>query len=103
MLVPSKLLDSIVAYFNPARVILFGSRARGDAGPESDVDLLVVVDDDTPPERRSWQAAHEARRGYHDPVDIVVCSASGYAYKRDVVGSLAHTAETEGVVVYERH
>ena len=50
-LVPSELLDSVVAYFNPRRVILFGSVARGEAGPYSDIDLLVIVDDDTPPEK----------------------------------------------------
>ena len=48
---PAALLDAVVAYFNPRRVILFGSRARGDAGPDSDHDLLVIVDDDTPPSR----------------------------------------------------
>ena len=43
-LVPAALLDRVVAYFRPARVILFGSRARGDHQPDSDYDLLVVVD-----------------------------------------------------------
>ena len=47
-LVPSQLLDSVVAHFRPQRVIVFGSVARGEAGPDSDIDLLVVVDDDTP-------------------------------------------------------
>lgn len=37
-------IDSIVAAYHPARVILFGSQARGDAQPDSDVDLLVVFD-----------------------------------------------------------
>ena len=50
-LVPSALLDPVVAYFNPLRVIVFGSSARGEAGPDSDIDLLVIVDDDTPARR----------------------------------------------------
>jgi hypothetical protein len=50
-LVPPDLLDSVVAYFQPRRIILFGSAARGGAGPNSDIDLLVVVDDDAPPEK----------------------------------------------------
>ncbi len=45
-LVPADLLDRVVAYFHPCRVILFGSRARGEAGPDSDFDLLVIVDDE---------------------------------------------------------
>jgi predicted nucleotidyltransferase len=42
-IVPPELLDSVVAYFHPQRIILFGSLARGEAGPDSDIDLLVVV------------------------------------------------------------
>ncbi len=50
--VPSELLGSIVRYFNPRRVILFGSRARGDADENSDIDLLVLLDAvDWPTER----------------------------------------------------
>ena len=49
--VPRDLLDPIVAYFKPQRVILFGSRARGEATRDSDIDLLVVVDDDKSPEK----------------------------------------------------
>src|SRR6266478_2957616 len=41
-LVPRALLDPIVEYFKPQRVILFGSKARGEAGRDSDIDLMVV-------------------------------------------------------------
>jgi hypothetical protein len=63
------------AHFAPQRVTLFGSAARGEAGPDSDIDLLVVVDDDTPPEilgarsvlrgapRLSWRRRHLAVSG----------------------------------------
>jgi len=40
--VPRDLLDPVVEFFKPQRVILFGSRARGEAGRDSDIDLLVV-------------------------------------------------------------
>ena len=60
--VPAELLNPVVAYFRPRRVILFGSRARGEAGPDSDIDLLVVVDDDTPAEKLTPEAGYEARR-----------------------------------------
>lgn len=69
--VPPELLDPVVAYFNPRRVILFGSHARGDAGPDSDIDLLVVVDDDTPADKVTLRAGIEARGGYHRPADVV--------------------------------
>jgi 6-phosphogluconolactonase len=46
----SELLDRVVAHCHPQRVILLGSAARGEIGRGSDIDLLVVVDDDAPPE-----------------------------------------------------
>ena len=39
-----RMVRRIVRKFQPEQVILFGSQARGDAGPDSDVDLLVVMD-----------------------------------------------------------
>lgn len=99
--VSRSLLDSVVTYFRPRRVIVFGSRARGDAGPDSDTDLLVVLDDGAPPDKRGWRAAYEARRGHHEPVDIVVCLDSTYQRQRLIVGSLPNVAETEGIVVYD--
>ena len=69
--VPDDLLRPVIAHFQPRKVILFGSQARGDAGDDSDYDLFVIVEDDTPPERLSWQSKYEARRTYHRAVDIV--------------------------------
>ena len=59
--VPADLLQSVVAYFGPRQVILFGSHARGEAGPDSDIDLVVVLDDDAPRGTRLRQ--FKKRRG----------------------------------------
>jgi uncharacterized protein len=101
-LVPEDLLRRVVAYFNPRRVILFGSAARGQAGPDSDLDLLVIVDDDTPPEKVTVRAGYESRQGYREPVDVFPCRESTYQRKRWVVGTLPHAAARDGVVIYER-
>ena len=100
--VPAELLDSIVAYFHPRRVILFGSQARGDAGPDSDIDLLVELDDDFPPERLSAKAILAARNGYSRAVDIVPYRASALASRARAIGSFAHIVLRDGVTVYER-
>ena len=100
--VPEDLLRPVVAFFQPRTVILFGSYARGDAGPDSDYDLLVIVDDDVQAEKLSWKAKYEARKSYHRAVDIIACRASVFERKRSVVGSLSHVADQEGVVIYER-
>jgi uncharacterized protein len=101
--VPIELLDAVVAHFDPVQVILFGSRARGEAGANSDIDLLVVLDDDVPAEKLGWRSAFEARRNFHRAVDIVPCRRRWFEDKRNVIGSLAHMAAADGVVVYERH
>jgi uncharacterized protein (DUF433 family) len=69
--VPTELLDAVVAHFHPVQVILFGSRARGEAGADSDIDLLVVLDDDVPTEKLGWRSAFEARLNFHHAVDPV--------------------------------
>jgi HEPN domain-containing protein len=96
------LLDSIVAHFNPQRVILFGSMARGDAGPDSDIDLLVVVDDDTPTERLSGRSVAEARAGYRGGADILPYRASVFRTRAQARASLAATVLREGVTLYAR-
>jgi predicted nucleotidyltransferase len=101
-LVPPVLLDSVVAYFRPQRVILFGSVARGEAGLNSDIDLLVVLDDDVPAEKATYKAGMAARRNYNEPVDVVPCRADTYRRLSRIVGTLPYAARTEGVVVYER-
>jgi uncharacterized protein len=101
-LVPPELLDPVVAYFHPRRVILFGSAARGDAGPDSDIDLPVIVDDDTPPEKLTLKAGYESRQSYDNPTDIFPCREQTCRRKCQIVGTLPYAARTEGIVVYER-
>jgi hypothetical protein len=48
--VPETLIRSIAATYAPRRIVLFGSQAQHAADPDSDLDLLVVLDDDAPPE-----------------------------------------------------
>jgi HEPN domain-containing protein len=99
-LVPPELLDPVVEYFKPQRVILFGSRARGEATRDSDIDLLVIVNDDTPPEKMTWMARHEARRSYHRAADIFPMRAEIFERDRTVVGTLAAEADADGIVVF---
>jgi HEPN domain-containing protein len=97
--IPRDLLDRVVDYFKPQRVILFGSRARGEATRDSDIDLLVVVDDDTPPEKLTSQAGYEAHRSRH-AADVFPMRAETFELDRCIVGTLAAEADTDGIVVY---
>lgn len=101
-LVPKVLLDGVLRVFDPVQVILFGSRARGDAAPDSDIDLYVVVDDATPPERLSGRARASARLQYSGAVDIIVARLSDHERRRRLFGALAKTVSEEGALVYQR-
>jgi uncharacterized protein len=100
--VPPELLNSVVAYFNPSRVILFGSVARGEAGPDSDIDLLVIVDDDTPAEKVTMKAGYESRRSHHASADVIPVREQTFRRKSKIAGTLSRAATLDGVVVYER-
>lgn len=101
-LVPPELLDPVVAYFLPRRVILFGSVARGESGPDSDIDLLVVVDNDTPAEKVTIRAGRESRRPYRHPADVIPVREDTWHRFNGIVGTLPDAARTNGIVVYER-
>jgi predicted nucleotidyltransferase len=101
-LVPPELLDPVVAYFNPRRVIVFGSVARGEAGPDSDIDLLVIVDDDTPAEKVTLRAGFESRRSYHEPADVIPVRETTFRQNAQIAGTLSRAAVLDGVVVYDR-
>ena len=97
--VVSTMVDRIVGRFQPERVVLFGSRARGDAAEWSDVDLLVVMPDGT--DRR--QTAVEIHLLLGDaPLakDIVVTTPDEIARRGQVVGSVLRSALREGKVVH---
>jgi predicted nucleotidyltransferase len=100
--VPSELLDAVVEYFRPQRVILFGSTARGKDGPDSDIDLFVILDDSAPPQHLTLAAGYQSRRSYHRAADVIPCRASVFRRKSQIVGTLAYMAAREGEIVYER-
>jgi len=59
----AEVVRRLVEAYVPERVYLFGSKARGDAGPDSDYDLMVIVPDDAPAERRRSRLAYEVLWG----------------------------------------
>lgn len=97
----ARIVKRLVSRFNPDQIILFGSRARGTAHPESDIDLLVVL-----PLRGSKRAKQvEMRLALHDirvPKDIIVVTPEEVARQRHVVGTLIKPALQEGKVLYAR-
>ncbi|HXP96214.1 MAG TPA: nucleotidyltransferase domain-containing protein [Telmatospirillum sp.] len=89
--VPESLARTIVEVYAPRRVVLFSSRARGDAGPDSDIDLVVVLDDVVPSEELSRRRSNAARRGYTSSVDILPCREGVLRERARAAGSFADT------------
>jgi len=96
-----EMVRRIVDRFDPHQVILFGSYARGAAGPDSDVDLLVVM----PVEgsrRQQRVAIRAALSGMGLAKDVFIATPEEVERYRDLAGSLLYPALREGKVVYER-
>ena len=94
-----QVVEVIVGAAKPQRVVLFGSSARGDAGPDSDLDILVVV----PSGRHRRNTAREiyrrlARLGF--AVDVVVVTSEDVERHRDDPSMVIATALSEGRVLY---
>ena len=90
----------LIGAYSPERIYLFGSVARGDAGPDSDYDLMLIVPDDAPPERRRSRLAHEALRGTGIGADVLVCTRSYFERRRSLRASLPGTVLREGRLLY---
>lgn len=92
----------IVDGFAPERVVLFGSRARGDHRADSDYDVIVVLEAPLDPAKGEAPIrAALSERGLN--VDVITYSPAEFERRRDDVGTLACAGEVEGRVLYDRN
>ncbi len=91
---------SVAREFGPERIILFGSRARGDAGPDSDADILVVMDFDGHPAWRAWEILKRVPRSF--PLDLLVRTPADLAARYAQLDPIAREAVDRGIVLYQR-
>jgi uncharacterized protein len=93
------MVKRIVKKFQPEKIILFGSHARGEAGPDSDIDLLVVMR----VQGSKLETGLAIRRALGDfpiPYDLVLSTPEEFAWRKDVVGTIEWPATREGKVLY---
>jgi len=94
-----EIIRRIVEIAQPEKIILFGSAVRKKMGPHSDVDLLVIVDNQRH-RRRTTQAIYRHLIGVGFAADIVVVTKDDVERYRDHPGLITHPALEEGKVIY---
>jgi predicted nucleotidyltransferase len=94
-----ELIQRIVAVTRPSRILLFGSGARGEMGPHSDLDVLVVVSEGTP-RRATAQRIYRNMIGFPVAVDVVVATESDLLKYGDNYSLVFYPALREGREVY---
>jgi predicted nucleotidyltransferase len=95
-----EMVRRIVAKFHPRQIILFGSRARGKPAPDSDADLLVIMNVKGS-KRQKAAEIDVALAGIGIPKDILVVTPEEYERYRDIVGTAIYPAAREGTVLYD--
>ena len=96
----TEVVRRLVEAYSPERIYLFGSVAKGEAGPDSDYDIMVIVPDDAAPERLRSRLAYRALRGTGTAADVVVWPRSSFERRARVVASLPATVAREGMLLY---
>lgn len=97
----AEITRRLIGYFHPERIYLFGSAARGDYGPDSDLDFCIVLPDDAPKDLYRPKA-REAIRGIGTAVDLVRVPLSDFELRsKHVAASLPAAVLREGKLLYD--
>ncbi len=94
-----QLVQRIIELVHPLRIILFGSAARGEMSPDSDIDVLVVMPEGVH-RRRTAQLLYQQIRGLGVPFDILVATPNDLEKHKDNIGLIYRSILREGREVY---
>jgi len=95
-----EIVSRLVDLYKPERIYLFGSTARGEAGPDSDYDLMVIVPDDTPAAVRDSGRACKAIWRLGVAADVLVWTRADFDGRLHLRASLPSTIYREGTLLY---
>lgn len=94
-----RIAGQIASQFAPERIILFGSYAQGNASPDSDADLLVIMNTDKPPLHVAAEISAAVDHPF--PLDIVVLRPADWRQYLEEKANFANQVSQRGVVLYE--
>lgn len=95
-----QIVNRLVDAYHPEQIYLFGSVARGDAGPDSDYDLIVLMPDNASPELLKSRPGYRASRDVGVPRDVLVMRLAEFTRQLSLRASLPSTVVREGHLVY---
>ena len=96
----SPIIKRLVDAYNPERIYLFGSAARGENHPDSDLDLMIIVPDNARADRRRSRLAYQTLRGTGVAVDVLVWTKRAFEERLHLKASLPSTIIREGQLIY---
>jgi predicted nucleotidyltransferase len=96
----AEIVRRLIEAYQPQRIYLFGSKARNETGPDSDYDLLVLVPDEAPPERRSSRLAYQVLWGTGAAADVLVWPRGRFESRLHLPASLPATILREGKLLH---
>jgi len=97
----STIATRIIENFQPEKIILFGSHAWGNPTPESDVDILVIMDVEGSPIRKEAEISKIARPKFV-PMDVIVRTPEQIQHRLKIGDPFIRRIMREGEVLYER-
>jgi predicted nucleotidyltransferase len=92
--------NKIAERFRPEKIILFGSQARGSSNPNSDVDLLVLMEYEGNSMRQAVKIRQEIRSSF--PLDLVVRHPEGFIHDHAPTNYFLRNIRRDGIVLYDR-
>jgi hypothetical protein len=96
----SEVVRRLSEVYHPLRIYLFGSAARGDAGPDSDYDLMVILPDEAPQHLRRGHPGYRALRGTGVAADVHVWPQGDFNRQLHLKASFPSTIVREGKLLY---
>ena len=95
-----EIVRRLIDVYRPERIYLFGSTARGDAGPDSDYDLMIVLPDDAPVDKKDPGIGYSAVEGLPRSGDFLIWTHRSFHSRLHLKASLPSTALREGMLLY---